>query len=190
MQKMLNILRASTIEDLEDIKFLQSQNHKSILSADEKSTQGFLTAQYSIDFLKIMHEAEPAVIARDEEGNLAGYVLASPKSVRGIHSLLDELFTTADNLTFNGKKLEEVNYVLVGQLCVAKPFRGMGLVPRMYDFFKKELSSKYDCSITDVDMNNPRSLKAHLNSGYSILATLEYGAITWNVVIQNWGLAE
>jgi hypothetical protein len=60
----------------------------------------------------------------------------------------------------------------------------------MYDFFKKELSSKYDCSITDVDMNNPRSLKAHLNSGYSILATLEYGAITWNVVIQNWHLSQ
>jgi hypothetical protein len=56
----------------------------------------------------------------------------------------------------------------------------------MYNFFRKDLSPFYDCVITDVDLENPRSLKAHLNAGYQILATKTYGGLSWNVVFQDW----
>ena len=38
-------------------------------------------------------------------------------------------------MNYQGKKLGGAKVVLVGQLCVAKPFRGKGLVPKMYNFW-------------------------------------------------------
>lgn len=185
---MIQIKRVNRDEEIEGIKNLQMRNHKSILSKEEMDSQGFVTAEYSIDFLKKMNEVEPSVIAVDSTGQVVGYAIASPKSIQGHHSFLDELFTTADELTMDGVSVRDLNYILVGQLCVAKSHRGQGLVTEMYHFFRKVLSPNYDCVITDVDLKNPRSLKAHLNAGFQILATKTYGGLSWNVVFQDWRL--
>jgi predicted N-acetyltransferase YhbS len=183
---MIQIKRVDRDEEIVGIKDLQMRNHKSILSKEEMASQGFVTAEYSIDFLKRMNEAEPSVIAVDSIGKVVGYAIASPKSIQGQHSFLDELFAAADELQIAGNAVQALNYILVGQLCVAKSHRGQGLVTEMYNFFRKDLSPFYDCVITDVDLENPRSLKAHLNAGYQILATKTYGGLSWNVVFQDW----
>lgn len=183
---MVQIKRVDTEEEIVGIKDLQMRNHKSILSQEEMSSQGFVTAEYSIDFLKKMNEAEPSVIAVDAQGQVVGYAIASPKSIMGYHSFLDELFIAADELNIQGIEGKNLNYILVGQLCVAKSHRGQGLVKAMYDYFRHILSPKYDCVITDVDIKNPRSLKAHLKAGYQIVETKTYGGLSWNVVFQDW----
>lgn len=183
---MVQIKRVENDSEIKGIKELQMRNHKSILSKEEMASQGFVTAEYSIDFLKKMNEAEPSVIAVDSTGQVVGYAIASPKSIQGHHSFLDELFNAADELTMAGIPVRNLNYILVGQLCVAKSHRGQGLVTAMYDFFRATLSPYYDCVITDVDLENPRSLKAHLNAGFQILATKTYGGLSWNVVFQRW----
>ena len=81
--------------------------------------------------------------------------------------------------------------MVVGQLCVAKNYRGLGLVQQMYQHFKKSLSGEYDYCITDVAENNPRSLKVHLKTGFQVINTIrvwqvQIGISFYGIGNQNW----
>jgi hypothetical protein len=71
-------------------KSLQSLNLKTNLSKEERMLEGFLTAEYSIDFLIQMHQTEPSIIAKDGD-KVVGYALATTKSVRRHRKLLESL---------------------------------------------------------------------------------------------------
>jgi len=108
------------------------------------------------------------------------------KALRGKHALLDDLFYQIDKLSVRSKKLENADYVVVGQLCVAKSHRGQGLSQKIYAFFKDALSPKYEYCLTDVDDQNPRSLSAHLKTGFEIIGAIEYGGSKWQIVLWDW----
>ena len=87
---------------------------------------------------------------------------------------------------YNNHPLKNARYVVVGQLCVAKNYRGLGLVEQMYKHFKTSLSGKFEYCLTDIAENNPRSLKVHLKSGFQVVDTLHYGGIDWDIVLWDW----
>ncbi|GAC1528899.1 MAG: hypothetical protein NVS3B15_06970 [Sediminibacterium sp.] len=182
---MVTIKLVSDTTELEGIKKLQRENLKKNLSQDEAGAQGFVTAEYSIDFLWQMHQAHPSVIVKDGE-IVIGYALAALKSIREYHDLLADLFNTIDKTGYNGIFLKDADYVVVGQLCVAKNYRGLGLVQKMYQYFKDRLSGEFEYCITDVAQDNPRSLKAHLKTGFQVIDTLTYGGIGWDLVLWDW----
>lgn len=138
-----------------------------------------------MDFLETLHRACPSVIAKDKE-IIAGYALVAVKSVRHQHELLSDLFNTVDKIEYNGQLLENSKYVIVGQLCVARDYRGLGLVQKMYDYYKTSLAGEFDYCLTDVAIDNIRSLKAHEKSGFRIIDTLEYGGLSWNIILWDW----
>lgn len=182
---MIIVKRANTIAELEGIKTLQDKNLRHILSKEEADSQGFLTAEYTLDFLKMMHYVCPSIIAKDGD-KVVGYALVAVKSIRHQHDLLADLFNKIDEVTFNGDLLANINYVVVGQLCVAKEYRSQGLAQKMYNYFKECLSMEFDYLITDVAQDNPRSLKAHLSTGFKVVDTLTYGGISWDIVLWDW----
>jgi ribosomal protein S18 acetylase RimI-like enzyme len=179
------IKRVTEKAELSGIKDLQTANLKSGLDKEEIEKEGFVTAEYSPELLARMNTTEPHIIAKDGD-QVVGYALVATRSVIGGHPLLDDFFRQADTLIYKGTALCDVNYVVVGQLCVAKAYRGMGVVKKMYDLFKDELAHTYPYCMTDVDEMNPRSLKAHLSSGFEVISTLEYGGSKWYIVIRDW----
>ncbi len=182
---MYRIKLVSEFSELKGIKTLQEENLKRNLSYEEAEVQGFVTAEYSIEFLQTLHHASPSVIAK--EGDLVvGYALVALKSIRHQHDLLSDLFDSIDKIEYNDQLLKYSNYVVVGQLCIAKDYRGRGLVQQMYQYFKARLSGKFDYCLTDIAENNPRSLKSHLKTGFLIVDTLHYGGIDWNIVLWDW----
>jgi ribosomal protein S18 acetylase RimI-like enzyme len=182
---MVIIKRVSTISELEGIKQLQQDNLKANLSPGESETEGFVTAEYSMDFLQKMHQAGASIIAKDGE-LVVGYALVAHPSIRHEHELLDDLFNAIDQTQWQGKLLQESKYVVVGQLCVSKFYRGMGLVNRMYDYYKECLSGEFDYCLTDIVQNNQRSLKAHRKAGFQVVNTLDYGGSMWDIVLWQW----
>lgn len=181
----MQIKRVSNFEEIEGIKKLQSANLKKNLSESEIEKEGFVTAEYTLDFLEFMNRIEPSIIAV-ETGQVVGYALVAPREVMGQHVLLDDLFSQIDSFSYRGKPLQTADYVLVGQLCVAKSHRGKGLVQKMYEYYRSALSEKYDYCLTDVQVSNPRSIKVHLKSGFQILGNLSYGGSDWKIVIWDW----
>jgi hypothetical protein len=109
----LNIHLASSNLHLKQIKELQSKNLKSNLTSLEASQEGFLTAEYSLAFLTLMHNETPAIIAIDDN-TLAGYALVCNKQTAKNHDLLLDLCESIDALIYKNQPLSKVNYILVG----------------------------------------------------------------------------
>ncbi len=126
------------------------------------------------------------MVAKDGE-KVVGYALVSTKAIMGQHALLDDLFHVLDELSFNNASLRDKNaYVLVGQLCVGKGYRGLGLVQKMYHYFKDNLQQEFKYLITDVATENQRSLKAHIKTGFQVIHTIDYGGVQWDIVLWDW----
>jgi ribosomal protein S18 acetylase RimI-like enzyme len=183
--QMVQITRVTDVQELRGIQALQTENLRKNVDANEAVSQGFLMAEYSLEFLQSMHQAAPSIIAND--GNkVVGYALVATQAVRHEHDLLADLFNTIDQTQFEGKTLASASYVVVGQLCVSKDYRGQGLVQQLYGHFRECLETEYDFCITDVAQANARSLKAHKNTGYQVIDTLSYGGIAWDIVLWDW----
>jgi len=183
--KMVNITRVTSDVELMGIQQLQTENLRKFVDPKEAESQGFLMAEYDFDFLKAMHQVSPSIIAKDGD-KVVGYALVATHAVRDQHDLLADLFNTIDKTQFEGKTFKGAAYVVVGQLCVAKEYRGQGLVQQLYGHFKECLEDQFDLCITDVAQANPRSLKAHKNTGYQVIDTLRYGGIGWDIVLWDW----
>lgn len=180
------ITRVSRLEELKGIQNLQRANLKKTIGEEEAEKEGFVTAEYSIELLQAMHKSNPSIIAKDGE-EIVGYALVSSKAIMGQHPLLDDLFNVLDQLSFNNASLAEANaYVLVGQLCVAKGYRGLGLVQKMYQHFKDCLHHEFKYLITDVATENSRSLKAHIKTGFQVIHTIDYGGLKWDIILWDW----
>jgi hypothetical protein len=174
-------------EELKGIQTLQQQNLRKNLSQSEADEQGFLMAEYSIEFLQKMHDVAPSVIAFSE-GKVVGYSLVALKSIRDEHPLLADLFNTIDRLQFHSQDLSKSNYVVVGQLCVGKGFRGIGLVDKLYQFYKDCYAAQYEYLITDIAQANQRSLKAHKKTGFEVIDELYFDGIGWDIVLWDWNV--
>jgi len=182
---MIWIKLVSDFSELVGIKTLQDENLKKNLSITEAEKEGFVTAEYSIEFLQKLHLKNPSIIAKD--GNqIVGYALVALKSIRDQHELLADLFDSIDKVQYKGQMLKNTNYVVIGQLCVSKKYRGLGLVQAMYQHFKTTLSGEFDYCLTDIASNNPRSLKAHTKNGFVVVDTLNYGGLSWDIVLWDW----
>lgn len=170
---------------LEDILRLQRENLRKHLTEGEAADQGFLTAEFSLEYLQQMHGVHPSIVALDGE-RVAGYALVTARSVGADHPLHADLIHQIDQLHFRHQPIRETPYVVVGQLCVGKEYRGIGLVKSLYGQFRLTLQNQYNYAITDVAQANRRSLKAHLNTGFQIIHSFPYEGQEWDVVLWNW----
>lgn len=179
---MVIVKLVSEMKELEGIRLLQEQNLGKNLSVAEATKEGFVTAEYTVEFLKAMHDIHPSVIAKDND-TVVGYALVATNPIREQHPLLADLFNSIDKVIYKGAPLKGTRYVVVGQLCVGKGYRGQGLVQRMYEFYRESLKDSYDYLITDVVQTNQRSIKAHLKTGFVVVDTLEYEGMRWDIVL-------
>jgi hypothetical protein len=181
----VEITRTSSPAELAAIRALQLANLRQNLSAADIESQGFVTAEYPLPLLEAMHRDAPAIIAKDGDAVVA-YALVATQASRNSHPLLADLFDVIDRHQWRGTPLKQRSYVVCGQLCVARSHRGLGLVPALYANFRTALADRFDCLVTDVASDNPRSLKAHLKSGFEVFGELHYGGVDWSLVICDW----
>ena len=176
---------ANRESQMDGIRSLQSSNLRKNLSEAEAADQGFLIAEYDPDYLRRMNASQPPVVALDED-RVIGYALAATHAVRDGHPLLADLFLQINQLQFRGEPLKGVNYVVVAQLCVARNYRGIGLVNQLYKCFRESLQGHYRHAITDVARANRRSLNAHLKTGFQRIHEISYDALEWDVLLWDW----
>ena len=185
----IELTRVSSPNEIIGIRDLQALNLKQNITAEEAIEQGFLTAAYTIEYLQEMNAVFPSIIAKDED-KVVGYALVATKDIRKGHDLIEGLFDAIDACQYKGNLLKEVNYVVVGQLCVAKEYRGQDLVQKLYGHFRDCLSNEFTYLVTDVAKANLRSLKAHKKRGFQVINELTYGGFGWDIVLWDWNAAD
>ncbi|MEN9371459.1 MAG: hypothetical protein RLZZ64_534, partial [Bacteroidota bacterium] len=102
--------RVSENDELVGIAQLQALNLKKNIDSETALSQGFLTAEYTLEYLKEMHVSSPSIIAKDGD-KVVGYALVATKEVRNGHDLMADLFNVIDTKTYKGQLLKQVNYV-------------------------------------------------------------------------------
>lgn len=176
---MIIYRRALTDHHLRQILEIQGRSIKGNVSSTERIIEGYVTAAHTFELLKKMNDACPHIVAMKND-TVVGYALAMPQSFRNELAVLIPMFAMADQL------LPQKNYLVMGQVCVDKPYRGQGIFRGMYNYYKNELSSEYDCLFTAVDTANTRSSEAHKQVGFEILKTQITETKSWEFINWDW----
>lgn len=90
-------------------------------------------------------------------------------SVPFLHPILDEI----DELTWMGRKMKTARYCIMGQICIAKDYRGQGLFQGPYQEMNRqrrihhneEDAPSFEFLVTGVATSNRRSFRAHEKMG-------------------------
>lgn len=176
---MITYKRATSDSELKQILAIQKRTLKGAASPEEEQDQGYITVPHTFDILKKMNEACPHILAMDDHC-VAGYALTMLESFRDDMDILTPMFDTADTL-FPNK-----NYLVMGQICIDKKYRGKGIFRGLYEFYKQELSTEFDCLFTEVATLNTRSLNAHLAIGFKVHYTQVTDGTSWEMISWGW----
>ena len=172
--------------NLQGILFLQQANLKQHLSPEEVASQGFVTVVHDMDLMKRLNDREQHIIARDGE-RVVGYTLAMTRDAREDIPVLLSLFNQLETIPFGNQMLSEYRYIIVGQVCVDKAYRGQHVLDRCYAAYRETYAGKYDMAVTDIVSTNLRSRKAHQRIGFRELKSfVDEAGTEWVIVVWDW----
>ena len=182
---MINPTTVCSIDELQQILRLQQMNLTQNISDKEKSEQGFVTMVYTLETLQELHKMEPSVIIKDDDKVIA-YALVFPKEGRQIYPGFEPMFTNFEKLSWKGVPLNNYKFYVMGQICVAKEYRGKGMVELLYQKHKEIFQEQFDFIVTEISTNNLRSIKAHQAVGFNTINIHTDHKGEWEVVIWDW----
>jgi GNAT superfamily N-acetyltransferase len=174
--------------ELEQILALQQANLAANVSAAEAQAQGFVTAVHSLEVLQRMHELAPSIVAR-AESQLAGYALSMRIEARKDVPILEPMFELLETLSFRGRALCDTPFYVMGQICVAKAFRGQGVFDALYRGHRQHYAERFALLVTEVSTRNGRSLRAHERVGFEPLHRYRDSVDEWVILGWDWGHA-
>lgn len=173
-------------QDVQQILHLQELNHPSAITEETLRSQGFVTVRHSPEVLLRMNQMYPSVLAKDGD-RLAGYCLVMLREFAVEVPILIPMFEKLESLQWQGQSLQESRWFVMGQVCVAEGYRGIGVFDGMYQKLKEHCRSDFDFTVTQVAERNPRSLRAHHRVGFEtfhIYPDANAGE-TWHVIALN-----
>ncbi|MEL6812831.1 MAG: GNAT family N-acetyltransferase [Bacteroidota bacterium] len=172
----------STSEELQQILSLQKDNLPISLSEGEKKKEGFLTVHHDLDLLQRMNNACPHIIAKDGD-TIVGYALSMHPKFGDEIEVLIPMF---EQLNVCRKRQPEKeflnNFLIMGQVCVAKTHRKRGVFRRLYQTMLKEHIPPFSCIVTEVNHKNTRSMEAHYAIGFQLLTEHRSGGQDWALI--------
>ena len=172
---------ASSDEDFEQILQLQKENLLHNLSEQLLSEHGFVFAEHTIPILKSMATHLPQVIAL-YNNRVIGYNLAMSSEMKNELPSLSPMFNEFDKCTYKGILLTEYKFIVGGQVCVDKNFRGLGMMSKLYHETINQLPVDYQLCVTEISTRNIKSLKSHQKMGFKVIADYNDGQELWNIV--------
>ncbi|MFD0863337.1 GNAT family N-acetyltransferase [Sungkyunkwania multivorans] len=167
--------QASSDDELRQILALQQENHRDDLSIEIQKKEGFITLRHDFETLKQMNDACGHIIAKDGF-KVVGYALSMTRYFRDDIPLLIPMFQKIE------KALPSTDYLVMGQVCIDRQYRGKGIFRDLYKYMRAALSKDFEMLITEVNKKNTRSLNAHKAIGFEILSTSD----DWLVIAWDW----
>ncbi|WP_248724728.1 GNAT family N-acetyltransferase [Seonamhaeicola sp. ML3] len=169
--------KATCDEELHQILELQNINLLSNVPENEKQTEGFVTVHHDFDVLKAMNNDCAHTIAK-YNNKVIGYALSMTKAFREDVDILKPMFQQIDMVT-----KPNLNYIVMGQICVDKNYRGQGVFRGLYKHMKDTFQNRFNAIITLIDVKNVRSINAHKAIGFKLLKNFPQGDKSLDLVI-------
>lgn len=153
----------------------------------EPTPDGFVTVAHTLDILRAMHALAPSIAARDAAGRIVGYALVMPKETRALVPILEPMFRMIEALPASeicGRS--GARWYVMGQVAIARDYRGTGLFARMYAEHRRRYQDRFDAVVTEVATRNPRSLRAHERVGFRTISTYRDATDEWALLAWEW----
>lgn len=177
----MRITESNGDSDLDAILELQRANHRSNVDRAEALAQGFVTVQHDREILQRMHALAPSIVAKRGD-ELVGYALVMPLAARADAPVLEPMFALFEQLSYRGAPLSSYRYYVMGQVCVAHTARGQGVFDALYDGHRRYCGHAYALCVTEISLNNQRSLRAHARVGFVEIHRFSDATDDWSVV--------
>ena len=182
---MIYVTTVSTKNELQQILDLQERNLKQNISKAEKDEQGFVTMSFSMDMLEKFHSNAPSIIIKDDN-KVVAYSIVLLQEGRQSYPGLEPMFINLEKLNWREKSLYNYKFYVMGQVCVDKEYRGMGLFDKLYLKHKEIYQHRFDFIMTTISTSNLRSLNAHKRVGFVTINRFTDTMDEWDVVLWNW----
>lgn len=170
--------------DLEGILSLQRENTVEQLPEKDLTNEGFVTVKHSLELLAKMNTDYKHIISVDNSNKVIAYALIMLKKFRAQIPVLIPMFQMIDDLQFNGSPLARAQYLIMGQICIQKAYRGKGLFRLLYQALVSQMKQDFDYTITEVDTANIRSLNAHIHIGFQNIHSYQgKDGIKWAILL-------
>jgi len=173
----LEYCRSQTKNELEQILSLQEENLFKNISCETRSKEGFVTVEHSLDILERMNEVCPHIIVKHDE-KVIGYALCMHPKFSNEIEILKPMFRE-----INMVLPDKTTYMAMGQICIDKGYRKMGVFRKLYETMKNSVQSEFQYIVTEVDTKNIRSLNAHYSVGFVDLKTYSSKDQKWKLII-------
>ncbi|MGK0364219.1 MAG: ribosomal protein S18 acetylase RimI-like enzyme [Saprospiraceae bacterium] len=174
---------AKNDEDLKQILALQKLNYKAYISPEEAESQGFVSIEHDFPLLKDMNADYQHIIAKSDD-KVIGFALVMLRKFGDEIDVLLPMFERINVLDWKEVSMADSSYFIMGQVCVAKGFRGLGVFSGLYTEMKERMKGDFDYLVTEVASRNIPSMRAHKKVGFELMLnyTIE-GDEEWNIII-------
>ncbi len=167
---------------MEEILDLQRRNLPYVIDHSEKMSEGFVTVEHDLDTLSQIHGGLGHMVAK-QDGKIIGYALTMLREYGDEIEVLRPMFQMFKQTTYDNRYLNEFDFVVMGQVCIDKRFRGKGIFRRLYSNMSQVLKENYQLIVTEIDTANSRSMNAHLGVGFQVIHIYRSDdGVEWHIV--------
>ena len=167
---------ATTDEELLQVLELQKANLRDQLTVEELASEGFVTVSHSLQLLKAMNNKCPHILAKYGE-QVVGYALCMHPDFQEHIDVLKPMFGEIEKVV-----PKKESYLIMGQVCIAKPFRKQGVFGGLYEKMQAANRDTFSSIITEIDSRNQRSLSAHFAVGLRELCQYTSEGRLWHLI--------
>ncbi|MDF9797278.1 GNAT superfamily N-acetyltransferase [Catalinimonas alkaloidigena] len=182
---MISYELSKTDETLQQILVLQYKNLESSISKVELMNEGFVTVHHDQQLLADIGGKYGHMVGK-ADGVVIAYALVMLKEYSNHVPVLVPMFEKINTLHYRNKAINNTNYLVMGQVCVEKSFRGKGIFYDLYTHMKLHLSQDFDYLITEVATRNLRSVRAHVKVGFKSIHNFQADGEDWDILLWDW----
>ena len=153
--------RRAVAGDYQEILQLQSANYIANLTEEERQ-RGFLSAKFSLEQTAQIAEDLGITIAVLDD-RVAGFLCAFRNEFPSGSPVIAEMLRSFPLFRFEDRPLSSFVGYIYGPVCIAREYRGRGLLRGLYEAQKTDLAGRFEIGVAFVSRTNPHSLRAHVN---------------------------
>ncbi len=152
-----------SIAKFEDIEGTLALHYKYQVDsiANEDRDDGFVTTPFTEQELTELVSQEKGLFIAKKGGVVVAYAMAASWNYWSKWPMFSHMLKELDKLYYLDLTLDTNNSYQYGPICLDKSVRGSGLLERLFDYSREEMSEKYPVMVTFINKNNPRSIRAH-----------------------------
>ena len=168
------VYRNAVPEDIPAVEDLQRRYHVETIAEEDKA-DGFVTTLFTSEqFLSLIKDENGLAIACEGK-TLVSYAMAASWEYWSAWPLFQHMIADLPTIQYLGRTLSTENSYQYGPVCIAREYRGRGVLENIFEFSRQQMAHRFPVMVTFINQINPRSYDAHTRKvGMELLKTFNF----------------